>query len=77
MSSRPVVVLHSAKDLDAELQAIDKLFLKKEAEDNWELREKKWRWLQSIIRSNKHEEFSEVFMASLKMLIDHLITSVN
>lgn len=75
MATKPIKIT-SAKHLEEELQSLDALFQKKETEENWVARDKRWNRFREIVKSGIHEEYSDVFVAGLKMVLEHLVASV-
>lgn len=68
--------MHSAKELETEIQEMLSSFEGKETDNNWMIREKHMMRLRALLRGNIYKEYSSVFISGFKMLVDGIIKAV-
>ncbi|KAJ1981307.1 suppressor of tub2 mutation [Dimargaris xerosporica] len=72
----PAVRIHSAKQLDQEVQAMLGAFQGKEGEDNWTQREKAIQTLRGMLAANALD-YHQPFVAHLKVLMDGILKALH
>ncbi|KTW32009.1 uncharacterized protein T551_00691 [Pneumocystis jirovecii RU7] len=69
--------VHSAKELETEIQEMLSSFEGKETDNNWMIREKHMMRLRALLRGNIYKEYSSVFISGFKMLVDGIIKAIS
>lgn len=68
--------MESARDLEREFQTIIAHFQGKETEDNWQLREKDFHKIRSLLRGEAVSHYRDTFVACITKLLDAITDSV-